>query len=122
MCEYNIPTYKLRLDENEDVPEGYKAESQLCVGSPDHKDICNGDSGGPLLVPHSGDGCQYQVMGITSVGIACGTPNIPSLYTRMYFFRDWVKRAMNQRVILFFKFLFAPCVSAKCDFIFVLQL
>lgn len=26
------------LDANEDLPEGYKAESQLCVGSPDHKD------------------------------------------------------------------------------------
>ncbi|XP_043656360.1 phenoloxidase-activating factor 1-like [Drosophila teissieri] len=86
------------FDANEDVPEGYKAESQLCVGSPDHKGTCNGDSGGPLLVPHAGHGCQYQVMGITSVGVACGTPNIPSLYTRVHFFKDWINAEMLANV------------------------
>ncbi|XP_016978477.1 serine protease snake-like [Drosophila rhopaloa] len=79
------------IEPNEDLPEGFHAQSQLCVGSPEHKDTCNGDSGGPLLVSYSGDGCQYQVMGITSVGIACDTPDFPSLYTKVHFFRDWIK-------------------------------
>ncbi|XP_016998847.2 serine protease snake-like [Drosophila takahashii] len=80
---------------NEDLPEGYKSESQLCVGSPDEKDTCNGDSGGPLLVAYTGYGCKYQVMGITSVGTACGTPNVPSLYTRVHFYRDWIIRQLE---------------------------
>ncbi|XP_017008769.2 serine protease snake-like [Drosophila takahashii] len=83
-------------DANDDIPEGYKSESQLCVGSPDHKDTCNGDSGGPLLIPFLGDGCQHKIMGITSVGIACDTPNIPSLYTRVHFFKDWIKMEINR--------------------------
>uniref|UniRef100_A0A6P4EZN1 Serine protease snake-like n=1 Tax=Drosophila rhopaloa TaxID=1041015 RepID=A0A6P4EZN1_DRORH len=79
---------------SEDLPEGYKADSQLCVGSPGHKDTCNGDSGGPLLISYTGDGCQHQVMGITSIGIACDTPEFPSLYTRVHFFRDWIKKEL----------------------------
>jgi len=81
-------------DTNEELPLGYKAESQLCIGSPGHKDTCNGDSGGPLLIAFSGNGCQYQVMGVTSVGIACDTPDIPSLYTRVHFFQDWIRREL----------------------------
>ncbi|XP_043656359.1 serine protease snake-like [Drosophila teissieri] len=76
---------------SEDCPQGYHAESQLCVGSPGHKDTCNGDSGGPLLIAHTGTGCRYQVMGVTSVGLACDTPDIPSLYTRVHYFGDWIK-------------------------------
>ncbi|XP_017008779.3 serine protease snake-like isoform X1 [Drosophila takahashii] len=78
------------MEANEELPNGYNAESQLCVGSPGHEDTCNGDSGGPLLIAHTGNGCQYQVMGITSVGVACDTPNIPSLYTRVHFYRGWI--------------------------------
>ncbi|XP_043950868.1 venom protease [Drosophila biarmipes] len=81
-------------DANEDIPQGYRADSQLCVGSPDHKDTCNGDSGGALLIPFKGDGCEFQIMGITSVGIACDTPNTPSLYTRVHFFQDWIKKEL----------------------------
>ncbi|EDW43391.1 GM26534 [Drosophila sechellia] len=76
---------------NEECPQGYNAETQLCVGSPGHQDTCNGDSGGPLLIPHAANGCRYQVMGVTSVGIACDTPDIPSLYTRVHYFGNWIK-------------------------------
>ncbi|XP_017039977.1 serine protease snake-like [Drosophila ficusphila] len=79
------------IESNEDLPKGYNAESQLCVGSREHEDTCNGDSGGPLLISLSGNGCNFTVMGITSVGIACDTPDFPSLYTRVHFFRDWIK-------------------------------
>ncbi|XP_017084097.1 serine protease snake-like [Drosophila eugracilis] len=80
---------------NEDLPEGYKAQSQLCIGYPGHRDTCNGDSGGPLLIAHTGNGCKFQVMGITSVGIACDTPNVPSLYTRVHSFQDWIIKEIN---------------------------
>ncbi|KAH8351304.1 hypothetical protein KR084_003208 [Drosophila pseudotakahashii] len=85
------------IEKNEELPDGYKAESQLCVGSPGHEDTCNGDSGGPLLIAYAGNGCQYQVMGITSVGIACDTPDIPSLYTRVHFYRDWIRRELAKK-------------------------
>lgn len=80
---------------NEELPHGYDEPTQLCVGSPQHKDTCNGDSGGPLLIRHIGQGCAYQVLGITSVGIACDTPDIPSLYTKVYAYLGWIRSEMN---------------------------
>ncbi|KAH8264542.1 hypothetical protein KR038_009743, partial [Drosophila bunnanda] len=79
----------------EELPNGFNELTQLCVGSPQHKDTCNGDSGGPLLIRHIGKGCAYQVLGITSVGIACDTPGIPSLYTKVYHFLEWIRTEMN---------------------------
>ncbi|KAH8382548.1 hypothetical protein KR009_004070 [Drosophila setifemur] len=81
---------------NDDLPEGYKGESQLCVGSQEHKDTCNGDSGGPLLIPHPGNGCVHQVMGITSFGIGCDTPGTPGVYTRVYHYLDWIRRELGK--------------------------
>ncbi|CAG9119911.1 unnamed protein product [Plutella xylostella] len=37
----------------------------------------NGDSGGPAQVL---DGCAWRVVGVTSVGRACGAPRTPALY------------------------------------------
>ncbi|XP_017023460.1 serine protease snake-like [Drosophila kikkawai] len=82
-------------ERNEDLPNGFDELTQLCVGSPQHKDTCNGDSGGPLLIRHIGQGCAYQVLGITSVGIACDTPGIPSLYTKVFFYLEWIRSEMN---------------------------
>ncbi|KAH8358737.1 hypothetical protein KR093_002082, partial [Drosophila rubida] len=79
-------------DDIEELPHGYNASTQLCIGSSQQKDTCNGDSGGPVIVYHSEYPCMYHVMGITSLGIACGFPNTPSLYTRVHFYLDWIKQ------------------------------
>ncbi|EDW82961.1 uncharacterized protein Dwil_GK22568 [Drosophila willistoni] len=80
------------LESNSELPNGYDASTQLCIGSPDSKDTCNGDSGGPVLSYHNKHPCMYNVMGITSSGISCDTPNIPSVYTRVHYYMDWLKQ------------------------------
>lgn len=54
--------------------------SQICAGDlSGKKDTCQGDSGGPLLSKMSnGIITRYFVVGITSYGIGCATPNIPA--------------------------------------------
>ena len=47
-----------------------------------------GDSGGPLVCKV---GTSWQLVGVTSFGIAgCGTHK-PSVYTRIAYFKDWVE-------------------------------
>ncbi|XP_023166144.1 serine protease snake-like [Drosophila hydei] len=84
----------LQSDDVEELPSGYNATTQMCVGSAQNKDTCNGDSGGPLLTYHEEYPCMYHVMGITSLGIGCGTPNVPSLYTRVHSYLNWLKQEM----------------------------
>lgn len=82
------------IEEGEDYPQGFDATTQMCVGSTRPRDTCNGDSGGPILVYHDDFPCMYHVMGITSAGISCGTPKIPSVYTRVHYYLDWIRDTM----------------------------
>ncbi|KAH8346583.1 hypothetical protein KR084_005659 [Drosophila pseudotakahashii] len=79
------------IDPNDELPHGYEARTQLCIGSRDNKDTCNGDSGGPVLAHHETLPCMYHIMGITSFSIACSTPDIPAPYTRVHYYLDWIK-------------------------------
>ncbi|XP_017041605.1 serine protease snake [Drosophila ficusphila] len=92
---YNYGTRcTVTADRNEELPDGFNATTQLCIGSNEHKDTCNGDSGGPLVVIHKDYPCMYHVMGITSVGVFCDTPDLPAMYTRVHFYLDWIKQEM----------------------------
>ncbi|EDV92711.1 GH18680 [Drosophila grimshawi] len=82
------------IEESDDYPLGFETSTQMCVGSSESKDTCNGDSGGPILVYHKDYPCMYHIMGITSAGIACGTPKIPSVYTRVHHYLDWIMTVM----------------------------
>jgi len=37
---------------------------------------------------------MYHVMGITSIGVACDTPDLPAMYTRVHFYLDWIKQQL----------------------------
>ncbi|XP_016952777.1 serine protease snake [Drosophila biarmipes] len=94
---YNYKTRcSMTADKNEELPEGYNATTQLCIGSSEHKDTCNGDSGGPVLIYHKDYPCMYHVMGITSIGVACDTPDLPAMYTRVHFYLDWIKQQLAE--------------------------
>ncbi|EDV53271.1 venom protease [Drosophila erecta] len=94
---YNYGTRcRLTAEKNEELPEGYNATTQLCIGSNEHMDTCNGDSGGPVVICRDDHPCMYQVMGITSVGIGCDTPDIPGVYTRVHFYLDWIMQQIVQ--------------------------
>jgi Ca2+-binding RTX toxin-like protein len=45
------------------------------------QDTCQGDSGGPLVTPIGGG--ALRLIGDTSFGLDCGTPNFPGVYGRV---------------------------------------
>lgn len=50
-----------------------------------------GDSGGPLQTKLSLEPLQYNVIGVTSFGKACGIANVPGVYTRVSNYIDWIE-------------------------------
>lgn len=67
-------------------------DKQLCIGSDKGgRDTCRGDSGGPVQLLLNPKGCIYHVLGITSVGTACGLGTAPALYTKVASYVDWIE-------------------------------
>ncbi|XP_073841818.1 serine protease snk-like [Musca autumnalis] len=70
--------------------------SLLCAGSKQMKDTCQGDSGGPLLMQHPQYPCMHIIVGITSTGVSgCATPDVPSFYTRVKDYLNWMNAYIN---------------------------
>ncbi|CAH8478317.1 unnamed protein product [Schistosoma guineensis] len=70
--------------------------SYLCAGGRYvDGDTCQGDSGGPLLCIESKNYSKFIkkwfVVGIASSGIQCGLNGIPSIYTPLYPYLDWIE-------------------------------
>lgn len=66
----------------------------MCAAGYTGEDTCKGDSGGPLMTVYGG---KYQVVGVVSGKRAdspCGT-SVPSLYTNVYHYRDWIQSNMK---------------------------
>lgn len=84
--KYNSKIHNRRL------PNGILTESQVCAGSrSEEKDACSGDSGGPFqvfLFPKR----LHCVVGITSFGKSCATPNSPGVYTRVSNYIPWIEK------------------------------
>uniref|UniRef100_A0A2M4AQS8 Putative trypsin-like serine protease n=1 Tax=Anopheles triannulatus TaxID=58253 RepID=A0A2M4AQS8_9DIPT len=67
-------------------------DGQMCVGSiVGGKDTCQGDSGGPLQTVTNPKSCIYHIVGITSVGGACGVGQSKAVYTKVSFYLDWIE-------------------------------
>ncbi|KAF2899327.1 hypothetical protein ILUMI_06850 [Ignelater luminosus] len=67
--------------------------SEVCAGGEAEKDICQGDSGGPLM-REFGENLNAKPKwfqeGVISRGLNCGTRGIPSIYTRVAHYMDWI--------------------------------
>ncbi|XP_054718371.1 clotting factor B-like [Uloborus diversus] len=62
----------------------------LCTGFPGPgQDTCRGDSGGPLMLRYRG---LWYAVGVTSFGYNCGGYGIPSGYTRVSSYLDWIRK------------------------------
>lgn len=76
------------------LDKGVDVLSQFCAGSKKKnvsKDACQGDSGGPMQIYHTKLYCMYELVGITSFGQFCGTPEVPGIYTNIYYYLDWIE-------------------------------
>ncbi len=49
---------------------------------------CHGDSGGPFVVKNANN--EWAIAGITSWGLICGDPKMPSVYTRVSFYENYI--------------------------------
>ncbi|XP_052871294.1 serine protease snake-like, partial [Anopheles cruzii] len=75
-------------------------EGQLCVGSlVGGKDTCQGDSGGPLQTVTEPKSCLYHVVGLTSIGAACGIGQSKAIYTNVAHYLDWIEETVWNRGI-----------------------
>ena len=72
-------------EQNKIRTAGKITERHLCAGHEfGLEDGCQGDSGGGLVTV-DGDSDKYVLVGVMSVGIGCGRPKLPGLYTREAF-------------------------------------
>ena len=61
----------------------------ICVGKEGKSGACNGDSGGPLVCKVDG---VYKLAGATSFGRSGCSVDYPTVYSRVSYYRDWIKR------------------------------
>lgn len=71
--------------------------SLLCASSKDKSQVCDGDSGGPLI-SYAGRG--PTLVGVVSAGTDCGQTGVPTRFTRVSVerVRDWIDRVLAGRV------------------------
>jgi secreted trypsin-like serine protease len=92
----------LPIISNEDCEEVYQkryaglrvAKNKICTQSPEGKDGCKGDSGGPLMYSNS----RYIVIGIVSTGASSCDSIIPAIYTRVASYVDWIEKTVEENV------------------------
>ncbi|XP_008579100.1 PREDICTED: transmembrane protease serine 11G-like, partial [Galeopterus variegatus] len=73
---------------------GAVSTGMICAGFLTGKlDACEGDSGGPLVISRGRN--IWYLIGIVSWGIGCGKENKPGLYTKVTYYRDWIKSKTN---------------------------
>ena len=60
----------------------------ICVGKEGKSGACQGDSGGPLVCKV---GDVYKLAGATSFGRSNCSVRYPTVYTRVSYYRDWIK-------------------------------
>ncbi|KAK4017995.1 hypothetical protein OUZ56_000067 [Daphnia magna] len=71
----------------------------VCAYDKDGKDSCFGDGGGALAclvnAPNYPKPMQYHVVGLVSWGVGCGMPNVPSAYTAIWDYLDWIRAKIS---------------------------
>nr|XP_045584606.1 phenoloxidase-activating factor 2-like [Procambarus clarkii] len=65
----------------------------MCAGGEQGKDACKGDGGGPLAC--EGPDGRYQLAGIVSWGIGCGSSGVPGVYVNVAYYLDWIIRTIR---------------------------
>ncbi|XP_017666521.1 PREDICTED: transmembrane protease serine 2 isoform X1 [Lepidothrix coronata] len=75
------------------IYSGMILPTMICAGNlAGGVDSCQGDSGGPLVTNKNS---VWWLVGDTSWGTGCATPNKPGVYGNMTVFTDWIYRNMQ---------------------------
>jgi len=61
-------------------------DGHICIGVRNQIGSCNGDSGGPLV-----NSAKNTLVGVTSWGITNCYTFVPSVYSRISYFREWIR-------------------------------
>ncbi|KAF5286457.1 hypothetical protein FQR65_LT02224 [Abscondita terminalis] len=61
----------------------YNTTTMVCYGGIAKQDVCSSDSGGPIAI-------NGKQVGLVSYGSGGCNGNVPSVFTKVYFFRDFV--------------------------------
>ncbi|CAH2986915.1 unnamed protein product [Chilo suppressalis] len=67
-------------------------DEQICAGGEKDKNTCLGDTGGTLMYRGLN---SYVAVGIMSFGSTCYNDDIPSVYTNVYKYVDWMYSVMK---------------------------
>jgi len=74
---------------------GIVGDGVVCVDTTGGHSSCNGDSGGPLMVPQSSvkeAGQKWDQVGIVSFGSSAGCEKgYPAAFTRTEYYREWIE-------------------------------
>jgi len=79
--------------EGVDISAKTLTQGQLCAGGDSGKGVCNGDSGGPLLVQKN-DNLLY-LAGLASWVQGCAQPNLPAVFTRIPAYANALNAVMD---------------------------
>jgi len=79
------------INGNGDYPSLFSFSTVICTSSEGASGVCNGDSGGPLLVAQPGDDDPYEQVGITSYGGDLCEEGVPNCFTDLAQYRDWIR-------------------------------
>jgi len=77
-------------------PSVYDPSTELCAGGPDqsgnnqYPSVCNGDSGGPLIVPSSGGPWSDRLLGVTDYGSFIGCDFFPNVFQDVPTHLGWI--------------------------------
>ncbi|XP_070535297.1 serine protease 30-like [Ptychodera flava] len=85
------------IDTNDCKPyfsPGEITSNMVCAGYDEGGvDACQGDSGGPLVSESDG---TWTLVGVTSWGAGCGSPQSPGVYVNVTLFIDWVETTVEE--------------------------
>ncbi|KAJ6643592.1 Transmembrane protease serine 3 [Pseudolycoriella hygida] len=76
------------------VHRGLVIDNMICAGSlAATPNVCTGNLGGGLFCPARN---TFELTGILSFGLGCGTANIPGVYTQVRFFEQWINQQLTR--------------------------
>ena len=72
---------------------GNPNDTQICVHHEDQPpaQVCNGDSGGPLMIQTGGDQSRWFLSGVVSFGTNECDSSLPGVYTDITAFYHWIQ-------------------------------